>query len=149
MESFNERACRNVGVFGVQALKESATELLFGGHETTASTATSLIMFLGLNPEVLDKLRQELTDKVIKHCSARFPEAFEDPVLNAALSIRLNQEGEGLDLRSLDIESLEQLKYTSCVIKETLRINPPVPGGFRVALKTFELGVRGHISDQI
>lgn len=48
-----------------QALKESATELLFGGHETTASTATSLIMFLGLNPEVLDKLRQELTDKVI------------------------------------------------------------------------------------
>lgn len=49
----------------VQALKESATELLFGGHETTASTATSLIMFLGLNPEVLDKLRHELSDKVI------------------------------------------------------------------------------------
>lgn len=51
--------------FCVQALKESATELLFGGHETTASTATSLIMFLGLNPEVLDKLRHELSDKVI------------------------------------------------------------------------------------
>lgn len=52
-------------IFCVQALKESATELLFGGHETTASTATSLIMFLGLNPEVLDKLRHELSDKVI------------------------------------------------------------------------------------
>lgn len=49
----------------LQAIKESATELLFGGHETTASTATSLIMFLGLNPEVVDKLRQELKDKVI------------------------------------------------------------------------------------
>lgn len=48
-----------------QAIKESATELLFGGHETTASTATSLIMFLGLNPQVVDKLRQELIDKVI------------------------------------------------------------------------------------
>lgn len=46
-----------------------------------------------------------------------------------------------MDLRSLNIETLEQLKYTSCVIKETLRMNPPVPGGFRVALKTFELGV--------
>lgn len=46
-----------------------------------------------------------------------------------------------MDLQSLNIESLEQLKYTSCVIKETLRINPPVPGGFRVALKTFELNV--------
>lgn len=48
-----------------QAIKESATELLFGGHETTASTATSLIMFLGLNPEVVDRMRQELLDKVI------------------------------------------------------------------------------------
>lgn len=39
------------------------------------------------------------------------------------------------------MELLEQLKYTGSVIKETLRINPPVPGGFRVALKTFELNV--------
>ncbi|KAM9817121.1 cytochrome P450 26A1 [Neosynchiropus ocellatus] len=102
---------KNGEPFSMQAIKESATELLFGGHETTASTATSLIMFLSLNPEVMDKLRQELMDK-----------------------------GEnGMDLQGLNIESLEQLKYTGCVIKETLRINPPVPGGFRVALKTFEL----------
>lgn len=94
--------------FSLQAIKESATELLFGGHETTASTATSLLMFLGLNPEALQRLRQELKDK-------------------------------GMDLLRLDIECLEQLKFTGCVIKETLRINPPVPGGFRVALKTFEL----------
>ncbi|CAB1343748.1 unnamed protein product [Coregonus sp. 'balchen'] len=73
-------------------IKESATELLFGGHETTASTATSLHL-LGAQSE----------DK------------------------------------PLSIELLEQLKYTGCVIKETLRINPPVPGGFRVVLKTFEL----------
>uniref|UniRef100_A0AAQ4P2U0 Cytochrome P450 26A1 n=1 Tax=Gasterosteus aculeatus aculeatus TaxID=481459 RepID=A0AAQ4P2U0_GASAC len=93
------------------AIKESATELLFGGHETTASTATSLVMFLGLNPEVVDRLRQELMDR----------------------------EEQGMELHSLNIEALQQLKYTGCVIKETLRINPPVPGGFRVALKTFEL----------
>ncbi len=43
--------------------------------------------------------------------------------------------------KALSMELLEQLKYTGCVIKETLRINPPVPGGFRVALKTFELNV--------
>ncbi|XP_028991223.1 cytochrome P450 26A1 [Betta splendens] len=98
--------------FSMQAIKESATELLFGGHETTASTATSLLMFLGLNPEAVDKLRQELKDK----------------------------EEQGIDIHSLNIERLEQLKYTECVIKETLRLNPPVPGGFRVALKTFKLG---------
>lgn len=47
-----------------QAIKEAATELLFGGHETTASTATSLVMFLGLNPEVVQKVREELQEKV-------------------------------------------------------------------------------------
>ncbi|CAI5682715.1 unnamed protein product [Oreochromis niloticus] len=102
---------KNKEPISMQAIKQSATELLFGGHETTASTATSLVMFLGLNPKVVDKLRQELEDKA----------------------------EQGMDLQSLNIESLEQLKYTGCVIKETLRINPPVPGGFRVALKTFEL----------
>ncbi|XP_031669061.1 cytochrome P450 26A1-like isoform X2 [Oncorhynchus kisutch] len=99
--------------FSMQAIKESATELLFGGHETTASTATSLVMFLGLNPDTLNKLRQELHQ----------------------------QEELGVDLlgQNVNIEVLEQLKYTGCVIKETLRINPPVPGGFRVVLKTFQL----------
>ncbi|XP_075890949.1 cytochrome P450 26A1 [Nelusetta ayraudi] len=111
LQQLIDSSSRNGEQLSMQAIKESATELLFGGHETTASTATSLIMFLGLNPQVVDRLRQELMDKV----------------------------EQGLDLQSLNIESLEQMKYTSCVIKETLRMNPPVPGGFRVALKTFEL----------
>ncbi|KAL7857604.1 hypothetical protein SRHO_G00165030 [Serrasalmus rhombeus] len=97
----------------MQAMKESATELLFGGHETTASTATSLVMFLGLNPEVLQRIRDELKEKDVSG---------------------MHSPG-----KALNMELLEQLKYIGCVIKETLRINPPVPGGFRVALKTFEL----------
>ena len=48
----------------MQAIKESATELLFGGHETTASTATSLVMFLGLNPDAVNSLRLEILEKV-------------------------------------------------------------------------------------
>lgn len=65
----------------LQAIKESATELLFGGHETTASTATSLIMFLGLNPEVVHKLRQELKDKVI-HVTVTNPSRCQGFMLN-------------------------------------------------------------------
>ncbi|XP_020927434.1 cytochrome P450, family 26, subfamily A, polypeptide 1 isoform X1 [Sus scrofa] len=96
-----------------RALKQSSTELLFGGHETTASAATSLITYLGLYPHVLQKVREELKSK--------------------GLLCKGNQDNK------LDMEILEQLKYIGCVIKETLRLNPPVPGGFRVALKTFEL----------
>ncbi|XP_024419228.1 cytochrome P450 26A1 [Desmodus rotundus] len=97
----------------MQALKQSSTELLFGGHETTASAATSLITYLGLYPHVLQKVREELKSK--------------------GLLCKSNQDNR------LDMETLEQLKYIGCVIKETLRLNPPVPGGFRVALRTFEL----------
>ncbi|VFV26581.1 cytochrome p450 26a1-like isoform 2 [Lynx pardinus] len=97
----------------MQALKQSSTELLFGGHETTASAATSLITYLGLYPHVLQKVREELKSK--------------------GLLCKSNQDNK------LDMEILGQLKYIGCVIKETLRLNPPVPGGFRVALKTFEL----------
>uniref|UniRef100_A0A8C6YCX3 Cytochrome P450 26A1 n=1 Tax=Naja naja TaxID=35670 RepID=A0A8C6YCX3_NAJNA len=97
----------------MQELKESATELLFGGHETTASAATSLLTYLSLHPKVLQKVRKELQEKgLLGNCS---------------------QE------KLLGMEVLEQLKYTGCVVKETIRLSPPVPGGFRVALKTFEL----------
>ncbi|XP_037353137.1 cytochrome P450 26A1 isoform X1 [Talpa occidentalis] len=97
----------------MQALKQTSTELLFGGHDTTASAATSLITYLGLYPHVLQKVREELKSK--------------------GLLCKSNQDNK------LDMEILEQLKYIGCVIKETLRLNPPIPGGFRVALKTFEL----------
>ncbi|EHH64885.1 hypothetical protein EGM_18215 [Macaca fascicularis] len=113
----------------MQALKQSSTELLFGGHETTASAATSLITYLGLYPHVLQKVREELK--------------MQGPGLLGGLWGAGRGEKPGPSNcnqdNKLDMEILEQLKYIGCVIKETLRLNPPVPGGFRVALKTFEL----------
>lgn len=57
-------------------MKEAATELLFGGHETTASTATSLVMFLGLNPEVIQRIRDELEEQVRFQLTNKFIETF-------------------------------------------------------------------------
>ncbi|KAM8924517.1 cytochrome P450 26A1 [Pelodytes ibericus] len=98
----------------MQTLKESATELLFGGHGTTASAATSLITFLASHKEVVQKIRKELESKGL---------------------LSTNPD----EMKDLNIEELQKLEYVGCVLKETLRLNPPVPGGFRVALQTFTL----------
>ncbi|XP_049666383.1 cytochrome P450 26C1 [Accipiter gentilis] len=39
----------------------------------------------------------------------------------------------------ISLEKLSRLRYLDCVIKEVLRVLPPVSGGYRTALQTFEL----------
>ncbi|XP_067409077.1 cytochrome P450 26C1 [Emydura macquarii macquarii] len=39
----------------------------------------------------------------------------------------------------MNLEKLSRLRYLDCVIKEVLRVLPPVSGGYRTALQTFEL----------
>ncbi|XP_014821106.1 PREDICTED: cytochrome P450 26C1 [Calidris pugnax] len=39
----------------------------------------------------------------------------------------------------ISLEQLSRLRYLDCVIKEVLRVLPPVSGGYRTALQTFEL----------
>uniref|UniRef100_A0A8C9RQW4 Cytochrome P450 family 26 subfamily C member 1 n=1 Tax=Scleropages formosus TaxID=113540 RepID=A0A8C9RQW4_SCLFO len=68
---------------------ETAVELVFAAHSTTASACTSLVCgYLGSNPR---------------------------------------------------LEKLSRLRYLDCVVKEVLRCLPPVSGGYRTALQTFEL----------
>lgn len=41
----------------------------------------------------------------------------------------------------LTMEKMGHLRYLDCVVKEVLRLLPPVSGGYRTALQTFELDV--------
>jgi cytochrome P450 len=42
---------------------------------------------------------------------------------------------------SIAIKTLNKMKYLTSVVKEAIRITPPVGGGYRKALKTFEIDV--------
>ncbi|KAL3971657.1 hypothetical protein ACER0C_025006 [Sarotherodon galilaeus] len=86
-------------------LQETAVELIFAAHSTTASASTSLVLQLLRHPAVVDKARVELESHV----------------------------------PCLSLEKLSQLRYIDCVVKEVLRFLPPVSGGYRTALQTFEL----------
>ena len=99
------------------ALKEIAMELMFAGYFTSGSALTSCILELSRHPVVFQKLENEF----LEHRILKVSEDDED----AEITLHL----------------LHQLTYTEQVLKETLRVRPPVLGGYRKARKTFELGV--------
>lgn len=41
-------------------------------------------------------------------------------------------------LGSFDLEQIKQMTYLDCIMQETERLHPPVPGGFRGVVKPFE-----------
>ncbi|XP_051936705.1 cytochrome P450 26C1 [Hippocampus zosterae] len=101
----------------IQELKETAVELIFAAHYTTASAATSLLLQLLCHPAVVRRLKAELDSE------------------------GLTGPGDGGDgpRANLSLDKLNRLRYLDCIIKEVLRFLPPVSGGYRTALQTFEL----------
>ncbi|ELT89563.1 hypothetical protein CAPTEDRAFT_212322 [Capitella teleta] len=91
-------------------LKDLALELLFAGYETTASAACSTVNLLASNQHVLKKAYTEICHNGLDN--------LDEP---------------------LAFESLGQLEYINNIVKEVLRLLPPIGGGFRKSLKTFEL----------
>lgn len=64
-----------------------------------------------------------------------------NPCTGAQLRAPLGQSCHCLS--DISLEKLGCLRYLDCVIKEVLRVLPPVSGGYRTALQTFELDVSG------
>ncbi|XP_005385878.1 PREDICTED: cytochrome P450 26C1 isoform X4 [Chinchilla lanigera] len=110
----------------VQELKESAVELLFASFFTTASASTSLVLLLLQNPAAVTKIQQELATQGLGRACSCSPGA-AGPLLECGCE------------PDLTLAALGRLRYVDCVVKEVLRLLPPVSGGYRTALRTFEL----------
>ncbi|KAF4995945.1 hypothetical protein FGRMN_4800 [Fusarium graminum] len=93
---------------------ENLKIFLFAGHDTTASTLCFVYYYLHQHPEILENLREE-HDRVLglDHTNAT-AKISETPTL------------------------LNQLTYTTAIIKETLRLEPPI-GSCREGSPTFFL----------
>ncbi|XP_043461029.1 cytochrome P450 4C1-like [Leptopilina heterotoma] len=79
-------------------IREQVDTFMFAGHDTTAAAINWAIFNLGNNPEVQEKVHQELDEYF----------------------------GDDYD-RPITIKDVAELKYLDRVIKETLRMHPSVP----------------------
>ena len=112
-------------VLRTQAEKDNfVVELLFGAQETAACTITCAVTLLEQNPHVFKKLHDEID------------EFYKD----------VKQEDDNVETWILS-KDFRVLGYLTNVIKETLRLFPPIGGGFRKILRPFVLGVRQTMSN--
>ncbi|KAG7464324.1 cytochrome P450 26C1 [Solea senegalensis] len=115
----------------IQELKETAVELIFAAHSTTASASTSLVLQLLRHPTVVERVRVELEAEGLGY-EPQSSDGSSDEVCGSVPASRSH-------VPYLSLDKLSQLRYVDCVVKEVLRFLPPVSGGYRTALQTFEL----------
>jgi len=93
-------------------IKDNILMLLIAGHDTTSSGLTGLIKFLAENPRCYQG------------------------VLREQLEISATKEAGQL----LEWEDIQRMKYSWRAAQEALRLQAPVGGGFRKAIKDFKYG---------
>ncbi|KAJ3758339.1 cytochrome P450 [Lentinula raphanica] len=85
-------------------LSGQMTVLIFGAQDTTSSALSRILYLLAKNPDIQNKVREEITTAFV-------------------------------DAERLEYEAISELPWLDSVIKETLRLYPPVPFVRRTATK--------------
>lgn len=91
-------------------IREEVDTFMFEGHDTTTSAISFTLRAIACHPEVQKKLFEEVRELF----------------------------GDDLD-RPITYRDIQQLNYMSCVIKESLRLFPPIPAIGRYIREDFEL----------
>ncbi len=131
----------------LQELKEQVLLLLFAGHETLTSAIASTCLLLAQHPPIVASIRTEQQQLGIAPLlKPSEGEAFGQKTLD--LSDNLSPECFAptpdfrFDKHTLDnsptMEQLKQMTYLEQVLKEVLRLIPPVGGGFRDIIQSCE-----------
>ncbi|XP_065075229.1 cytochrome P450 4d2-like [Ochlerotatus camptorhynchus] len=94
-----------------EEIREEVDTFMFGGHDTTASAITFLLYSLAKHPDVQQKVYEEIISVAGESSHTPFT-----------------------------LSTLNDLKYLDLVIKESLRLFPPVPYISRTSLKEVNLG---------
>ncbi|XP_062330712.1 cytochrome P450 26B1-like [Osmerus eperlanus] len=140
----------------MQELKETAVELIFAAHSTTASASTSLVQLLLLHPSVAEKARSEIQEMGLGHDfnsnnNNNKSIISDDADMQTTGSPSYDTEKHkncicpaesgtcSFQEPNITLKVLGGLQYLDCVVREVLRYLPPVSGGYRSVLQTFEL----------
>ncbi|ODV80418.1 cytochrome P450 [Suhomyces tanzawaensis NRRL Y-17324] len=98
-------------------LQDQLLNILVAGRDTTAGLLSFVFYELARNPEVFEKLKQEVYSTF--------------------------GEGDDANIDGITFESLKKCEYLKQVINECLRLYPSVPNNFRVATKDTTLPLGG------
>ncbi|XP_067118898.1 cytochrome P450 4c3-like [Centruroides vittatus] len=86
------------GSLNEEDIREEVDTFMIGGHDTTAMGISWTLYLLGLHPDIQEKVYQELEDIFAEDMN-----------------------------KSITSDELKKMKYLECVVKESIRIYPPIP----------------------
>lgn len=104
------------GDIDLEGILNEVNTFVNAGFETTSTALAWCLYLIGRNPEAQAKLHEELVG------------------FHRSLIV------DGGHLKAIDLQDLRKLKYTECIIRETLRIHPPVPVIARTLKQNSQIG---------
>jgi cytochrome P450 family 4 len=105
-------AAETKGLIDGQGIQEEVDTFTFEGHDTTAAGLIFTLLLLAHHPEAQEKILLEVKEMRGKNDSERFT-----------------------------VNDLNNMRYLDCVIKESLRLYPPVPYFARTLTEDLEMGL--------
>lgn len=103
-------------------IRDQLLTMLIAGHDTSTALLAWVWYLLGTNPEAMEQAKAEV-----------------DSVVRSAYSVETTNTQYTIRTTPFTIEQLNQLTYLDMVIKEALRLYPPIHVGNRRAIDDMEL----------